>query len=503
MLNAKDLDYLKEKGISVEKFQKQLSYFENGVSYINLIRPATVGDGIIQLDQAEIEQYAAIFEQRDAGLQLMKFVPASGAASRMFKALYSYVQDRKSGQSTADYCLEAKDDFMLVFEKGLKKFPFYDKVRAELTANENDSEFLVSFVRTLLTENGLNFGSRPKGVLPFHRYEDEVHSPFVEHFKESLEYATSQNKSRIHFTISEAHLPLFEQEELKVKNSFPILYEKLEISYSYQKSLTDTIAVDELNQPFRTNEGQLFFRPGGHGALIENLNDIDADVVFIKNIDNVQVERDLDLSVSYKKALAGVLLQKQEALFEIAAELEAAPLSHSELTNLKAEAEQILGRAIAIDAQSDFQSALLDSVDRPLRVCGMVKNEGQAGGGPFWVSTKNQREELQIIESVQIDDSNPEQQQILNSATHFNPVDLVCGLKNHKGIPFDLKEYIDYDQVFISSKSLGEAQIKALELPGLWNGSMAGWNTVFVEVPILTFNPVKTVNDLLKSTHQV
>jgi len=215
------------------------------------------------------------------------------------------------------------------------------------------------------------------------------------------------------------------------------------------------------------------------------------------------VERDLDLSVSYKKALAGVLLQKQEALFEIAAELEAAPLSHSELTNLKVEVEQILGRAISIDAQSDFQSALLDSVDRPLRVCGMVKNEGQAGGGPFWVSTKNQREELQIIESVQIDDSNPEQQQILNSATHFNPVDLVCGLKNHKGIPFNLKEYIDYDQVFISSKSLGEAQIKALELPGLWNGSMAGWNTVFVEVPILTFNPVKTVNDLLKSTHQV
>ena len=202
MLNAKDLDYLKEKGISVEEFQKQLSYFENGVSYINLIRAATVGDGIIQLDQADIEQYTAIFEQRDAGIKLMKFVPASGAASRMFKALYSYLQDRKRGQSTADYCLEAKDDFMLVFEKGLKKFPFYDKVKAELSANENDSEFLVSFVRTLLTENGLNFGSRPKGVLPFHRYEDEVHSPFVEHFKESLEYATSQNKSRIHWSFN-------------------------------------------------------------------------------------------------------------------------------------------------------------------------------------------------------------------------------------------------------------------------------------------------------------
>lgn len=503
MLNAQDLNNLKQKGISIEEFQKQLSYFEHGVSYVNLVRAATAGDGITQLDQTEIEYYTAIFEQRDSSVQLVKFVPASGAASRMFKALYSYLQDHKSGQSIDEYCLEAKDDFMLAFEKGLRKFPFYDKVKAKLSISENDSEFLMSFVRTLLTKTGLNYGSYPKGVLPFHHYEDEVHSPFVEHFKESLEYATSQNKSRIHFTISEAHLPLFEQEELKVKNSFPILYEKLEISYSYQKSFTDTIAVDEFNQPFRTDEGQLFFRPGGHGALIENLNDINADVVFIKNIDNVQVERDFDLSVSYKKALAGVLLQKQSALFEIAAQLEASPLSHSELTNLKVEVEQILGKVISIDVNIDFQSAILDSVDRPMRVCGMVKNEGQAGGGPFWVTTQDQKEELQIIESVQIDNSNPEQQQILNSATHFNPVDLVCGLKNHKGIPFDLKEYIDYEQVFISSKSLGEAQIKALELPGLWNGSMAGWNTIFVEVPVLTFNPVKTVNDLLKSTHQV
>ncbi|MAJ32348.1 MAG: NAD metabolism ATPase/kinase [Flavobacteriaceae bacterium] len=503
MLTLHDLNNLRQKGISIEEFQKQLSYFEHGVSYVNLIRAATVGDGITKLSDAEIEHFKEVFEHRDTAVKLLKFVPASGAASRMFKALYRYMQDYKIGQSTEEYCLETNDNFMLIFEKGLREFPFYEKVKSLLSVSENDSEFLMSFVRILLTEKGLNYGSYPKGVLPFHLYEDEAHSPFIEHFKESLEYATSQDKSRIHFTITEAHLPLFQKEELKVKNSFPILFEKLEISYSYQKSLTDTIAVDQFNQPFRTDEGQLFFRPGGHGALIENLNDINADVVFVKNIDNVQVERDFDLSVSYKKALAGVLLQKQSALFEIAAQLEAAPLSHSELTNLKVEVEQILGKVISIDVNLDLQSAILDSVDRPLRVCGMVKNEGQAGGGPFWVTTQDQKEELQIIESVQIDNSNPEQQQILNSATHFNPVDLVCGLKNHKGIPFDLKEYVDYDQVFISSKSLGEAQIKALELPGLWNGSMAGWNTIFIEVPVLTFNPVKTINDLLKSMHQV
>ena len=358
----------------------------------------------------------------------------------------------------------------------------------------------------LLTENGLNYGNLPKGLLKFHKYKTGERTPSEEHLAEGAMYAKTGNNVFIHFTVSPEHQALFEKhiEEIKVdyENRFEI---KIHIKFSIQKPSTDTIAVDLHNQPFRNEDGTILFRPGGHGALIENLNDIDADIIFVKNIDNVVPDRLKAETVKYKKALGGLLKEKQTQIFNFTEKLQN-DTSEETINIVKTFAENelyiTLDNTFETKTNSEKARYLISKLNRPLRVCGMVKNEGEPGGGPFFVKKESGSVSLQIVESAQIDTENTEKAKIVKEATHFNPVDLVLAVKDFKGNKFDLKKYIDPKTGFISQKSKNGKELKALELPGLWNGAMANWNTLFVEVPISTFNPVKVINDLLRDTHQ-
>ncbi len=390
----------------------------------------------------------------------------------------------------------------------MHKLPFYDLIMDRIkgkAANKDEEAYL--FVKEMLVENGLNYGFYPKGLLPFHQYDSGSATPFEEHLKEAALYAKTDGKAHLHFTVSEQHDAMFVEEESKVG---PKISKKtdteFDISYSNQKPSTDTIAVDMENKPFKNSDGSILFRPGGHGALIENLNDQDADIIFIKNIDNVVIDKNLDEVANSKKMLAGVLKKVQDKAFAFAQELEDGKVSPEAADQIKAFLERDLNVRMPqnydeLDVDEQL-SVLKDKINRPIRICGMVKNEGEPGGGPFWIKDGEGNISLQIIESAQIDMSNDEQAAILKNSTHFNPVDLVCGVRNHKGEKYNLLDFVDTKQGFITGKTQEGKELKALELPGLWNGAMAFWNTIFVEVPLVTFNPVKTVNDLLKPTHQ-
>ena len=401
-----------------------------------------------------------------------------------------------------------------MFLVGLDKFPFYEEVlKATKGYHSNfddlsNNEKMYAFVQTLLDEKRLNYGFCPKGLLPFHKYKDHISTAFEEHLFEAALCASSEGKANLHFTISEKYNHTFDKEferierivEDKTKTAF-------EISFSYQKQSTDTIAVDLNNEPFRDENNNLLFRPSGHGALLENLNDLDADLIFIKNIDNVVVYKFEEKVAEYKKLLAGLLLEIQEQSYKYLKDLTNKNLNDKDLIKMA----QFLSSKMNVVISEDFEkyslkyqkAYLFEKLNRPIRVCGMVKNEGEPGGGPFWVKDENGNISLQIVESAQIDKENKFQKSIFKNATHFNPVDLVCGVKDFKGNKFDLTKFTDPKTAFITMKTKLGHDIKAMELPGLWNGSMANWNTIFVEVPLITFNPVKTVNDLLKAAHQV
>ncbi|WP_121064841.1 DUF4301 family protein [Maribacter vaceletii] len=509
-LTDNDKVQLEKKGISAEKVRNQIETFSEGIPFVNLEKAAIVGEGIYKFSSNDEKTLIKYYNSFPENLSILKFVPASGAASRMFKALFNFLDSYNYKEETfKEYLTRTNDKSMEAFVNKIEAFPFYNKVKeliAGKTSNENEVIFL--FVKQLLSEEGLNYGFFPKGLLPFHDYIKYTATPFEEHLLESAVYAKSGAKANLHFTISEQHKEMFLKEYTAIKDRV-VKKTGMEynISYSFQKSATDTIAVDMDNKPFRNSDGSILFRPGGHGALIENLNEQDADVIFIKNIDNVVVPENMETLANSKKILAGVLLQVQQKAFKFIEFLENSTASEEELQKIKKFLEERLNVRFIENFNSytvqEKISVLKDKLNRPIRVCGMVKNEGEPGGGPFWVKDSSGRTSLQIIESAQIDMSIESQAAIVKNATHFNPVDLVCGVKNYKGEKYNLLNFVDIKQGFITGKTKEGRELKALELPGLWNGAMAFWNTIFVEVPLETFNPVKTVNDLLKPSHQV
>ncbi|MER3319762.1 MAG: DUF4301 family protein [Allomuricauda sp.] len=507
-LSPKDLEQLDSKGISKEKVKNQIQTFKEGISFVQLAQAAVVGNGILRFSEKEQLDLLQYFEDNRGNLDLLKFVPASGAASRMFKAMFNFLDSYDpSEEKLSEYIERTGDADAQKFTDNLSDFPFYDVImsRIEGKASSKDEEAYL-FVKQMLTESGLNYGFYPKGLLPFHKYETGTATPFEEHLKEAALYAKTKGKANLHFTVSEQHDEMFAKEEALVGPKVSKKTDtKFDVSYSNQKPSTDTIAVDMENKPFKNSDGTILFRPGGHGALIENLNDQDADIIFIKNIDNVVIDKNLETVSNSKKMLAGVLKKVQDKAFAYAKLLED-DISIEKADEIKGFLEKDLNVRMPNNYDDlsvvEQKSILKDSINRPIRVCGMVKNEGEPGGGPFWIVDGEGNISLQIIESAQIDMDDKEQAAILQNATHFNPVDLVCGVRNHKGEKFNLLDYVDPKQGFITGKTKEGKELKALELPGLWNGAMAFWNTIFVEVPLVTFNPVKTVNDLLKPTHQ-
>jgi hypothetical protein len=508
-----DIVQINKYGISIQKIEQQLQFFRNGISKIILDRPAIINDGIIKISEAEAADYANFFNQKKENLKLEKFVPASGAASRMFKFLNEFLNEFDIENETINAYINRKNDANLtVFLAGMEKFPFFEEIYTHLKSDfpdfnswERDKKNL-QFIKILLDKNQLDYANKPKGILPFHNYQNHIATPIEEHLKEAAFYANSKGKSHLHFTISEEHQAAFEAILKIIKPKIEAESNtKIEINFSYQNKNTDTIAVDLENNPFRDENGNLVFRPGGHGALIDNLNQLDADIVFVKNIDNV-IQNHVELVAMYKKALAGILVKLQEQVFNYLIQIEKNEIKDQHIQEIFDFATYKLN----VEIIEDFDKYTIENkiiyltsiLNRPIRVCGMVKNEGEPGGGPFWIVGLKGKVSLQIIESSQVDLADFSQKKILESATHFNPVDLVCGLKDYKGQKFDLTNFINENRGFIVSKTKNGKDLKGYELPGLWNGAMAKWITVFVQVPLITFNPVKTVNDLLKAAHQ-
>ncbi len=509
-LTENDFKQLAQKGVDHAKILAQIATFKEGIPFVALEKPALVGDGILKIGSTEEKAFIEKFDTSKNRLSLLKFVPASGAASRMFKALFNFLEAYDHRQETLEaYFERTSDKEMLRFSQGLNQFPFYQLVLSRIAGkNTHEGEHLYLLVHTLLAEDALNYGFYPKGLLPFHNYGDHTATPFEEHLFEAANYAAVGGKANLHFTISEQHGEMFPKEFNEVKPRVEAKTNTVfSVDYSYQKSATDTIAVDMDNAPFRNADGSLLFRPGGHGALIENLNEQEADIIFIKNIDNVVVPAQADEVTKSKKLLAGILLQVQAQAFTFAKFLDEATLTEVKIAEIEGFLQEYLNVRFApdhhdatLEGKRDVLKTLLN---RPIRICGMVKNEGEPGGGPFWIKNVTGETSLQIIESAQVDTSNEVQKAIFQNATHFNPVDLVCAVRNYKGEKYDLTQFVDPKQGFITEKTQEGRKLKALELPGLWNGAMAFWNTIFVEVPSQTFNPVKTVNDLLKPSHQI
>ncbi|MBE0651211.1 MAG: DUF4301 family protein [Bacteroidales bacterium] len=515
MFTEKDLRQINSMGIDPKMVEKQIDNFRNGFPFIRLSAPATTENGMFLFTEKEARELEAYFDESKEDYEILKFVPASGAASRMFKHLMAFKNDFK-GSDEEISSLEADQDFNSVgyFFKNLKKFAFYDALKKVLMDKNLDLDELLknkdytTILDYLLTDKGLNYAQLPKALLFFHNYTDGSRRAFEEHLVEAAHYATDkENVARVHFTVSPEHQKEFERIFKKVKDkyekSFGVTYE---LRFSQQKPSTDTVAVDMDNNPLRKGDGTLTFRPGGHGALLENLNDLDSEIIFIKNIDNIVPDRLRDTTYLYKKVIGGLLLQLQEQTFEYLDLLDEGNLTDEELEEIRTFAYKKLSIFIpkAFDgydkmAKMDF---LYNKLNRPMRIAGMVKNEGEPGGGPFWVHDRTSEFSLQIVESSQIDFKNQKQKEIVSQATHFNPVDIVCGIRDFNGKKFDLHEFVDPETGFISYKSNQGIDLKALELPGLWNGAMADWITIFVEVPLITFNPVKTINDLLRPQHQ-
>lgn len=515
MFSDKDIKQIEGKGLTLQKVKEQIELFITGLPFVNIKDVASLENGICEITEADKIHYINYYDSKRDKISILKFVPASGAATRMFHFLFQFLKEYDFNiESINSYVNRHKAQDLILFFVGLEKFPFYEEVLKIVKStypdyedlNGNEQRYL--FVQTMLDEKGLNYGFYPKGLLPFHKYKDHIATAFEEHLFEAALCASSNGIANLHFTISENFNHTFDDEfrrietvvEGKTKTAF-------EISFSYQKQGTDTIAVDSKNEAYRDENNHLVFRPSGHGALLENLNDLDADIIFIKNIDNVVVYRYEEKVAEYKKVLAGLLLEIQTLTFQYLEGLKHKTLNEEELLKIA----QFLSSKMNIIISEEFEkyslkyqkAYLFEKLNRPIRVCGMVKNEGEPGGGPFWVKDENGTTSLQIVESAQIDKKNKHQKEIFKNSTHFNPVDLVCGIKDFKGNKFDLTKYVDPKTAFITMKTKVGNDLKALELPGLWNGSMANWNTIFVEVPLITFNPVKTVNDLLKAPHQV
>jgi hypothetical protein len=509
----------KQNNIEVPFFKilEQIGTFKKGIPFLKLIRPCTIGDGIQLIDEEEeYDELISGFNEAAEEGRITKFVPASGAASRMFKSLLA-VQSKfpKVKRTDLERCIFNKDEdclAVLEFVNNIKRFAFYPALKKAMANDGYDFDVLLNesdyteIIRYTLESDGLNYANQPKGSIIFHSYPDGVRTAFEEHLLEAANYAKSDGTSKVHFTISPEFRGLINSILKPAIKNYKRSGIDLEVSYSYQKPSTDTVAVNGDNRPFRDYENKLVFRPAGHGALLENLNDLKGDIIFIKNIDNIVTEHLQNTTYLYKKLLGGYLIKLQNKISTYLRALEMEDISSSTLNSIKKFAMNEL--SIHFDKKFDSHNiamrvnTLKEVFNKPVRVCGMVKNEGEPGGGPFWVEDADGNISLQIVEKSQIDLNDEEQLKILEASTHFNPVDLVCGVRDYKGNSFNLLEYTNPDSGLITTKSKDGRELKALELPGLWNGSMAKWITVFVKVPAITFNPVKVVNDLLRKEHQ-
>ena len=496
-------------GLTEEAVTHQIDNFRQGFPKAQLIEAATVENGgILRLDDSDINRYADFYAEASRGKRLLKFVPASGAATRMFKDLYSF----SSTYFGIDYKIEKEHPSVKEFLESIRTFAFFNdlvacmaKYNADFEDYMNRGDF-TTIINFLLKEQYMGYGNLPKGLLKFHKYGHLQRTPIEEHIVEGAEYARmSNNTVNIHFTVSPEHQPLFRKKIAEVKRYYEDAFHvKLHITFSEQKHYTDIIAVDEQNNPIRDDEGKLVFRPGGHGALIENLNEQRADIIFVKNIDNVVPDWMKHTTIVFKKVLAGLLLNLQQQTFDYLHLLDKGATRKD-----VSEIAQFARQQLHINLDESFDNSSFEEqvqklhtlLNRPMRVCGMVKNQGEPGGGPFFTLNTQGVTSLQIVETAQINMKDPKQESILSDATHFNPVDLVCATKDYRGRYFNLRQYIDPATGFISKKSKGATILKSQELPGLWNGAMANWTTIFVEVPLATFNPVKTVNDLLRKEH--
>lgn len=495
VFTAQQIDELSARGLSPSDVAVQIFRFTQEVIPVKLERTCVLGDGIHHLSASDCLKYLNLYQNDLGALTISKFVPASGAASRMFKHLYNYSPELLS---------DLAEEFILQFDR----FPFIESLRKRLLEQDIDlnewrknNEWKKIF-NAILFEQGLNYSNYPKGLVEFHKHDERNFTAFEEHIVEATLYAKDVHaKCHLHFTLAPQHIQLVLQFlEEQIERHYP--YENIEISHSIQSEKSDTIALDEKNEPATNSSGQLIFRPAGHGALIENLAHIDSDLIFIKNIDNVSTNSKIDDTIFFKKVIGGLLVHLKRTSDKLS---EGIALRSDAALDKALEFIQTWfqnGLPIGLSKEQLFQYVQL-KLDRPIRVCGMVRNEGEPGGGPFWVRSNDGSLSKQIIEKSQVDTTDQQQLKILSEATHFNPVDIVCSIKNRHGEKYDLQRYIDHSTGFVSEKFQDGKVIKALELPGLWNGSMALWNTVFVEVPISTFNPVKTVNDLLRPGHQL
>ncbi len=503
--SAADLKQISQKGMSEKQVEQQLQQFESGFPFLKLEAAASIGHGIMAPDEAARKQYVAAWEDyKKADHRVVKFVPASGAASRMFKDIFAFVD--------ADYDVPTTD-FEKKFFDHIGKFAFHDELDAACRKNTGKgiSELIAdgkykAVAENMLKPEGLNYGKLPKGMLLFHSYPEGPRTPMEEHLVEGALYAATNGEAHVHFTVSHEHMDFFKQRVAMKADTFAKKYGiRYDISFSEQKPSTDTVAANPDGTPFRNADGSLLFRPGGHGALIENLNEIDADVIFVKNIDNVVPDRLKEETVEWKQVIAGVLVSLQQRAFAYLRLLDTGSYNHTQIEEIIRFVQQDLccrKKDIKELEDADLVVYLRKKLNRPMRVCGVVKNVGEPGGGPFLTYNPDGTVSLQILESSQIDKTNTAYMEMFTKGTHFNPVDLVCAVKDYNGKPFHLPDFVDPATGFISQKSKDGKPLQALELPGLWNGAMSDWNTVFVEVPLGTFNPVKTVNDLLRDQHQ-
>lgn len=499
-----------------EEIISQIGFFENGIPFLKLKRPCTPGDGINIIPENKFAQLTDLFSNAAQYGRTMKFVPASGAASRMFKPLLTLSNSNDEINEATLAAGVAKGSFDHEFAMksihSIDRFAFYDELKSVLSNQGFNIDNLIAdgtyrkIFDVMLTTQGLDYANLPKGLIKFHKYPHHSRTPFEEHIVEAIAYCLDQDgNARIYFTVSPDHRQAIENH---CEQILP-LYEKkgvsLNISFSFQECATNTIAVDINNEAFRAENDDLVFRPGGHGALIENLNNLKGDIIFLKNIDNVVPDRLKPETYRFKRVLGGYLIELQQKTFDYLEKIEENKVDDKLLSEAVAFSKEKLSVSFPDNFETYNKSGKIDflfsALNRPIRVCGMVKNQGEPGGGPFWVEHSADSCSLQIVETSQVDASLPGQQSALKNATHFNPVDIVCGVRDFRGTPFDLHHFIDHNAAFISVKSKDGKELKALELPGLWNGAMAYWHTVFVEVPVITFNPVKTINDLLRDEH--
>ena len=507
MLTTEDMKTLEAKGVSQSELESQIERFKTGFPFLKIANSAQIGNGIMNLTPDEEAEAVARWKKYLAdGGEVCKFVPASGAASRMFKSLFSFVEGE------ADVPADGSDVAKLIAD--IHNLAFIGELNeVVLKLYSKDVDTLIAegeykkVIAAIILPEGLNYGNLPKGLLTFHAYADgTTRTPVEEQLVEGAQSATgADGVVHLHFTVSGNHRQLFAD---KLAAKVPALEEKIgvkfDISMSEQKASTDTVAVNPDNTLFREN-GNLVFRPGGHGALIANLNDINHAAVFIKNIDNVVPDSFREATLQYKQVIAGCMMQAHDKIEEYLRKINNGNYTIEDVREMI----DFLHKTLNV---RDEQMKHLEDVDlvlyiknklnRPLRVCGMVRNEGEPGGGPYIAYNADGSTSPQILESHQIDLSREDYKAMMAQATHFNPVDLVCYIKDIDGNHYDLPKYVDAATGFISNKSLHGKELRALELPGLWNGAMSDWNTIFVEVPIETFNPVKTVNDLLRPTHQ-